>query len=98
MPPTKAYAAQRNARTSANDPNTSTETPPLPRPSQVGYIVLRWVGSEGVLLSPPGAASYFEAHFACTCSATNRPSEAGRPSTSAWELSTKVSGRGSLPT
>ena len=25
-------------------------------------------------LSPPGAASYLEAHLACTCSATNRPS------------------------
>src|SRR5579884_1172950 len=29
MPPTNAYAAQTNARSSANEPNTSTELPPI---------------------------------------------------------------------
>src|SRR5215470_8435102 len=45
----------------------------------------------------PGAASYFEAHFACTCSATNFPSGPSLPSISAWELSTNESGSGSFP-
>ena len=47
-------------------------------------------------MSPPGADSYLDAHLACTCSATNFPSFKGRPSTNAWDLSTKVSGKGSL--
>ena len=47
---------------------------------------------------PPGVASYLDAHLAWTCSAMNRPSVPGRPSISACELSTNVSGKGSLPT
>src|SRR5215469_14904760 len=63
------------------------------------YVLLVvWVVAVGAGLSPPGADSYLDAHLACTCSATNFPSFKGRPSTNAWDLSTKVSGKGSLPT
>src|SRR5437016_7257670 len=82
MPPTTAYTAHTKATRSAKEPNTSTATPPLPRTSRVSYILLLWVElAAAPFLSPPGAASYLEAHFACTCSATNRPSGPGRPST-----------------
>src|SRR5260370_2127234 len=94
MPPPNAYTAHTNARISAKEPNTSTATPPLPRRFRVPY---RPVELGAALTVPPGAASYLDAHFACTCSATNRPSSAGRPSTNACDLSTKVSGNASLP-
>src|SRR6266851_10301775 len=94
MPPPNAYTAHTNARMSAKEPNTSTAIPPLPRLFRVPY---RSAELGAAMAVPPGAASYLEAHFACTCSATKRPSSAGRPSTRAWDLSTKVSGSGSLP-
>src|SRR5713101_8611531 len=74
MPPTKAYRAHTNAKRSAKEPKTSTATPPLPRSLRVVYMLLRCVEPDAVPLPPPGAASYLEAHLACTCSATNRPS------------------------
>src|SRR5882762_11164955 len=99
MPPTNAYTAQTNASRSVNEPNTSIVLPPLPEDLRlVRYMLLRWVVPAGVGLSPPGAASYLEAHLACTCSATKRPSEPGCPSTTACDLSLNVSGNGSLPT
>src|SRR5579862_2230653 len=91
IPPANAYAAQTNARTRAKDPNTSKGTVPLSRPRRAAYILLFGVAVEVVVVVgvavPPGDASYFDAHFACTCSATKRPSLAGRPSTSACDLS-----------
>src|SRR5205823_10302642 len=68
-----------------------------PGVSRAPYMPLFSVGLGAAPPLPPGAASYLEAHFACTTSATNRPSGPGRPSTRAWDLSTNVSGRGSVP-
>src|SRR5258708_35836782 len=76
--------------------------PPSPRaPLSPGaalrlYIVLAFAAPG--LASPPGAASYFDAHLACTCSATNLPLSAKLPSTNACDLSTNVPANGSLPT
>ena len=84
IPPTNAYSAQTKASNSANEPNTST-LPPLSEPSAPCCTYANYerpVEFDGFGASP-GAASYFEAHFACTCSATNRPSEPIRPSISA---------------
>src|ERR1700676_1859514 len=97
IPPTNAYTAQTKANSNAKEPNTSTESP-LPPAKGECYIVLVRASPPAGAGVPPGAASYFDAHFACTCSATKQPSAAGRPSTSACDLSTKVSGRGSVPT
>src|SRR5690348_6869 len=47
---------------------------------------------------PPGAASYLEAHLACNCSATKRPSGMACPSIRHCAPSLKVSGSGSEPT
>src|SRR5215472_14068072 len=93
MPPTKAYNAHINARRSAKDPNTSTALAPLPQFARGCYMLLCCV-ELCVVPVPPGAASYLEAHFAWTCSATNLPSELRCPSTRACDLSTNVSGSG----
>src|SRR6476620_1078980 len=47
--------------------------------------------------SPGFAGAYLDAHFACSALAWNTPSLPKLPSASAWELSLKVSGGGSVP-
>src|SRR6266851_2230602 len=74
----------------------SPVAPLQPKVALRPYIVLG--AAELGFASPPGAASYFDAHLACTCSATKLPLFAKVPSTSACDLSTNVSGSGSLPT
>src|SRR5438105_1201159 len=64
IPPTKAYTAHTNASTSAKEPNKSTETSTLPRQFRELYILLGWEDFAAAPPVPPGAASYFEAHFA----------------------------------
>src|SRR5437764_13722737 len=79
IPPTKAYTAYTNASTSAKEPNKSTETSTLPRQFQELYMVLGWDDFAAGPPVPPGAASSFEAHLACTRSATTRTSHVERP-------------------
>src|SRR5579859_1395694 len=98
IPPANAYSAQTKASNNANEPKTSKQ-PPLSNWYAPGNHYPRYdrpVEPDGLGTSP-GAASYFEAHFACTCSASKCPSEPIRPSISACELSINESGSGSFP-
>src|SRR5690348_17300458 len=72
------------------------------RRARLTYIELFAAASLAVAALPGGsavgAASYFDAHFACTCWAVKLPLRSRLPSTNACDLSINVSGSGSLPT